>query len=183
MSPARAQPYGDSECQSKRESRKPPSLALLICLGVLPLWASQATGAVSQGASVVGISLGLPEMLHKSDHRQTKHHTWRVEELRFIKPVVLDKLTFWCLGARAQGGFYSYTVSTHNYSWHQLIGYPIAVGFWQLQNTGVAMGYMQEISKQKLIEAGTEYSILVRLSYGNSWLLGHHVPSSLSKNI
>ena len=28
MSPARAQPYGDSECQSKRESRKPPSLAL-----------------------------------------------------------------------------------------------------------------------------------------------------------
>ena len=112
-----------------------------------------------------------------------KHHTWRVGELRFIKPVVPDKLTLWRLEAQAQDEFYSYRVSTHNYSWHQLIGYLVATDLGQLQSTGVAMGYMQEIPKLKLIEAGTEYSILVRISYGNSWLLGHRVPSSLSKNI
>ena len=114
--------------------------ALLLCLGVPPLWTSQATGAVSQGASVVGISMGLPEMLQKSDHQETKHHIWRVGELKFIKPVVLDKLTLWCLEAQAQDEFYSYRVSTHNYSWHQLIGYLVAMDLGQLQSTGVAMG-------------------------------------------
>ena len=67
---------------------------LLICLGVPPLRTSQATGAVSQGASAAGISLGLPEMFQKSDHRETEHHNLRVGELRFIKPVVSDKLNF-----------------------------------------------------------------------------------------
>ena len=30
------------------------------------------------------------------------------------------------------------------------------------------MAYMQEISKQRLIEVGTEHSILIRISYGSS---------------
>ena len=38
------------------------------------------------------------------------------------------------------------------------------------------MGYVQGIAKQKLIEAGIEYSILIRTYYGNSQLLGHLVP-------
>ena len=67
---------------------------LLICFGVTPLQTGQATSAVSQGTSVAGISLGLPEMFQKSDHQETKHHTLRVGELRFIKPVVSDKLNF-----------------------------------------------------------------------------------------
>lgn len=61
---------------------------LLICFGVTPLQTGQATSAVSQGTSAAGISLGLPEMFQKSDHQETKH------QLRFIKPVVSDKLNF-----------------------------------------------------------------------------------------
>ena len=38
------------------------------------------------------------------------------------------------------------------------------------------MGYVQGIAKQKLIEAETEHSILIRTSYGNSRLLGCLVP-------
>ena len=38
------------------------------------------------------------------------------------------------------------------------------------------MGYVQGIAKQKLTEAGTEHSILIGTSCGNSRLLSHLVP-------
>ena len=57
-----------------------------------------------------------------------------------------------------------------------MIGYLVAMGYGQLHSTGVAMGYVQGIAKQKLIEAETEHYILIRTSYGNSRLLGCLVP-------
>jgi len=52
------------------------------------------------------------------------------------------------------------------------------MGYGQLQSVEVVMGYVQGISKQKLIEAETEHSILIRTSY-NYKMLGHLVPISV----
>ena len=118
-------------------------------------------------------------LLQKSDHWEPKHHTQRVGELRFIKPAVPDNLTPSSSGAfQVQGELHSYGVSTHNYSWHWLIGYLVAMGYGQLQSVEVVMGYVQGISKQKLVEAETEHSILIRTSY-NYKMLGHLVPISV----
>ena len=61
-----------------------------------------------------------------------------------------------------------------------MIGYLVAMGYRQLQSVGVVMGYVQGISKQKLVEAETEHSILIRASY-NYKMLGHLVPISVQQ--
>ena len=40
-----------------------------------------------------------------------------------------------------------------------MIGYLVAMGYGQLQSVGDIMGYVQGISKQKLLEAETEHSL------------------------
>ena len=50
-----------------------------------------------------------------------------------------------------------------------MIGYLVAMGYEQLQSTGIGMAYMQGLSRQKLTEAGTEHSMLIRVSYGYIW--------------
>ena len=54
------------------------------------------------------------------------------------------------------------------------------MGYGQLQSVEVVMGYVQGISKQKLVEAETEHSILIRTSY-NYKMLGHLVPISVQQ--
>ena len=141
---------------------------------LLKAWYRNTTWAYLRVSQEIGL-------LQKSNCWETKHHTRRVGELRFIKPAVPDELTPSSSGAFwVQGELYFYGVSTHNYSWHWLIGYLVAMGYRQLQSVGVVMGYVQGISKQKLVEAETEHSILIRASY-NYKMLGHLVPISVQQ--
>ena len=118
-------------------------------------------------------------LLQKSDCWETKHHTQRVGELRFIELAVPDELRPSSSGGfQVQGELYWYSVSTHNYSFHWLIGYLVAMGYGHLQSVGDIMGYVQGISKQKLLEAETEHSVLIRTSYK---MLGLLVPISVQQ--
>ena len=65
MSPAGARPSRASEHQSERESIYRQVAWLLVCLGVPSLHPSQATSLAVQRFSMIGISLGPPEMLQK----------------------------------------------------------------------------------------------------------------------
>ena len=65
---------------------------LFVRLGAPPLRPGQATSLVAQGAGMVGILLGPPEMLQKPVIKKPST-TLRVGELRFIMLVGPEELT------------------------------------------------------------------------------------------
>ena len=65
MSPVRARPSGESEHWSEREPEYCQVARLLVHFWVPLLQPGQATSLATQGAGVVGVSLGPPEMLQK----------------------------------------------------------------------------------------------------------------------
>ena len=65
MSPMGTQLSRESECRSKRKPGALQVACLFVCPGAPLLPPSRATSPAAQGASVVGISLGPPEMLQK----------------------------------------------------------------------------------------------------------------------
>ena len=82
---------------------------LLVHLWVPLLQPGQTTSPVAQGTVVVGILLRSPEMMQKPSTQETKHHTWRVGELRFIMPVGPEELTLQALSLKQKG----YRAFTH----------------------------------------------------------------------
>ena len=65
LSPVGAQLLGESEHWSKKDPEYHQAERLLVCLRVPSLQPGRATSRAAQGAEVVGISLGPPEMLQK----------------------------------------------------------------------------------------------------------------------
>ena len=93
MSPVGAQPSGESEHWSKREPRIPSG-------GVPPrssqtplLQHNRATSQVAQGASMVGISLGPPEMLQKPVLEKPSTTLRELENSGFPEELTLQALS------------------------------------------------------------------------------------------
>ena len=87
---------GHPESQNAGLKEKPENhqvTHLLDCLKFPLPRPSQATGPATQGAGMVGILLGPPEMLQKLDCQKTEHWTWRVGKLSFITPAGPEELT------------------------------------------------------------------------------------------
>ena len=76
---------------------------LLIHLGAPAFWPGRAIIPAAQGASMVGISLKPPENVAETSTWETKHHTQRVGELRFIITAGPEELTPQALSSEQKG--------------------------------------------------------------------------------
>ena len=93
MSPVRAPPTRDLEHWSKREPKIPSGgmPSCLSCGSFAPAWLSHQSKG-SRGQHVWNLT-GAPRNIAETSHQETKHHTWRVGELRLITPEGPEELT------------------------------------------------------------------------------------------